>query len=530
MSAIQRFNPVSSKVFRNCLTTGMAALLLVACSGSEEKALALGSEAQSLLEAHRIAEARQTINRAIEQRDDILDLQLLRARIEVAAGDQNSAYSAFNDALALDRSNPEALVAVAQIGLQNGHLNESEAAVDRLMTLYPGEPEALILKGVINVVHNRGEAALANAEAVLAQAPNSEPASLLKGRALFILRRPDEALAAVLDAKRIAPQSPAVAQALAEVYRQRNEGRKMLGELEILLAAQPDDQNIPLDIANTQYKLGETAPARMTLFALSMKQRTGAVTARLITDLWREYDLAPLTPEQITNLAAQSRIEMRIAAARFYLETGALDQAERVLAQSPASDDVNAVRASIAIARGQPGVGEQLANAILSHDKTHCGALLAKSEVQMLGRKFGDAVTNGQVAIANCPQLVSAYLVLAAAKDALPGAGRPAAELVYREAVQRNPQDFRVTFAYADWLERGKESTRAVAIARRLTNSAPALVSGWRYYLTLCKRYPAENCARDAALGVARSEQRYAVDLRPDQPPEIRLFGRLNDR
>src|SRR5690606_15379064 len=115
-------------------------------------------------------------------------------RIELAAGSFSGAYDAYNEALALDRSNAEALQAVSQLGLRTGHLRESLEATERILTLAPKQRDALLVRGIHALIRRRFDEAIGYADQMLADQGANENASILKARALFMKGEPESAL------------------------------------------------------------------------------------------------------------------------------------------------------------------------------------------------------------------------------------------------------------------------------------------------------------------------------------------------
>jgi predicted Zn-dependent protease len=119
------------------------------------------------------------------------------------------------------------------------------------------------------------------------------------------------------------------------------------------------------------------------------------------------------------------------------------------------------------------------------------------------------------------------WFLSAQAYEALGGdSGASGANRVYRDALDANKQSEPLTAAYARWLVSQHRTREAVAIARRLTRYAPALLSGWRLYANLCQRFD-QSCVRSAATGLANAGTLFGVDLEPGQPPPNGLLGRF---
>lgn len=507
---------------------GLLVPTLNGCSDPARKAAEQGAIAQAQLDARQIPLARISIAKAIAIRDDILDLQLLRGRIEAAAQSPGSAFGAYSDALALDSANGEALLGVAHYGMQSGHIEESEEATDTILTLEPTQADALLLKGIYNLVHGRRDDALANAEAILAQRPGDVSGSILKARALATLDRSDEALELIENVRKMSGESEGLTRTLLEFYRLKDDGAAMIPQFDALRRTSPGDRALILDEANALYKLGQGERARAFLRALMLRPRTSDLTGRLVTGLWTEYDPEPLDPAALAQFGRDAGRPARKAAARFYLMRNDPARALQALGADPGDADMAALRAQASIAQGRVGAGLSVADGIVQGDKTNCDALLARAQALLLLRRDKEAIIASQSAAANCPQMVPTFTVLARANMA--SGSDAAAELAFRDGTSRNTQDGTLARAYAAWLERKGNGTRAVAIARRLTNAAPALVSGWRLYLDLCQRDPYEGCADDAQKGLDRAKIRYAVDRRPDEPDQPGLFSRLQPR
>ncbi len=520
--------PIYRIFWRIAISTALSACLIAAsgCSNSTKSAMAKGALAQSQFEAGQIWEARQTITKAIAERDDIVELQLLHARIDLAAKSPANAFTAYSNALSLDSSNVEALLGVSQLGLQIGYLRESEDAADRILTLDPRQQDALIIKGLHNVIKHHYADTLANADAILANAPTSEGGLILKARALALLNRSDEALTVVENARKASGDSRGVGMTLLELYRQRGDGPAMVAELERLRKSSANDYSLDIDEANTLYKLSDIPRARAILRHLIFDQKLDDAGAIAVTSLWKEYDPAPLDTNALAEFAAKTGMPARKAVARYFLDRNDPIHANAALLGAPPIDDIVALRAQISIAQGKLDEGLGQARAILQRDQTHCDALVAKAQVDVARGRADDAITASQVAVSSCPQLITANLVLARAHKIR--GSREGVGIAFRDGFERNSQDSDLTRAYTAWLEQTGQGTRALAIARRLTNNAPALLSGWKLYLEICAKVPGSNCTTEAEAGLAVARRRFGVDPRQGERQSNGLFGRLN--
>jgi tetratricopeptide (TPR) repeat protein len=103
------------------------------------------------------------------------------------------------------------------------------------------------------------------------------------------------------------------------------------------------------------------------------------------------------------------------------------------------------------------------------------------------------------------------------------------ASRVYEQALDANKQSSELTAAYTQWLVSEGRQREALAMARRLTRYAPALVSGWQQYVDLCQRFDT-GCLDDAHQGLADASTRFGVDPVPGSAPPNGLFGRLDEQ
>ncbi|MBC2668148.1 tetratricopeptide repeat protein [Novosphingobium piscinae] len=506
----------------------MSAFAVTGCSDGIEAANAQGAEAQALLDAGDLVSARKTITAAIAKRDDIVALHLLRARIEERAGSAAGAFSAYNAALALDSTNGEALAGVARLGMQLGYVRESESAANRILALDPRAPIGLLFKGLSNLLSHRFEAAVTNADAILEQSPNDENALILKSRALSLLGKSDEAFA-VIEQARTSEQDPlGIVLTKLELHRYRGNGADMVPLLEQARRLAPDRAEYDVDEADTLYKLGKAAEARSIIVARLLDAKTDGKTAHGLTALWAEYDRQPLDAAAMERIARDAPLPARLAVARHFLEQADPVRAIATLANSPYINDVIALRARAMVAQGNLKDSMVQVDQILAKDRTHCDALLAKAAALARVGRFDGVVPLSNLAANTCPQQPVAYVLLAQANEAL---GNKAGSLIaFRDGFDRNGQDSALARTYSAWLERSGQSTRAVSIVRRLTHNAPSLLSGWKLYVELCTRYPAENCRADALAGQTAARTQFGVDPRTDEMPVTGLFGRLSRR
>ena len=501
-------------------------LVLVACSGDAERAMSQGAVAETQFASGDLAAARKSIAAAIDERDDLAALQLLRGRIEIAGQRFAPAFDAYSAALALEATNMEALQGVAQLGLRTGHLDASEEATGRILALSPDQPDALLIKGLLALVRNRPVEAIENADRILASAPGNEGGVILKARALYLRGEPAQALAMIEKAVPLAGNSAGLVLTRLELMREVGNAAGMLAQFAALHKLRPDDFDLTIDEANLRYKTGDKQAARTLLSeAVLARPRTAAQVAG-ITALWRDYDPEPLDASGRARLR-QASGAARAEVARFYLDSGRAKEALELLA-GDASLAARALAARATIAAGDRAGGAAAAETILETDQTQCDALIARSAKLLDERRGSPAIVAAQTAAAECPQNAAAWLQLAKANEARGKAAE--VSRAFADAVLRNPQDANLSVGYVAWLERQGVARQAVAEARRLTRKAPALMGAWTAYLAVCEHHAEAGCATDARNGRSKALGTLGIDRPIGQRAPNGLFGRLPQR
>ena len=532
MIAIQLIN-LGKHSRRWCFVPLLAACLAVsACSDRREEASEFGALAQSHLQNGNIPAAQQAIRSAISARDDVVELQLLRGRIELAAESTQGAYDAYSVALSLDPVNAEALQGVSQLGLSTGNLDQSLDATDRILSISPNQPNALLVRGLHELVRRRFGDAVKYADRLSETGQMNENARILKSRALFLDGDTAGALAQVAlpgEAEAIeggiAP-SETIALTRLEIFREARDADRMAAEFLRLKGMRPQDVGLRLDEANFYYRRGRTSDAAEYLAAALSKDDVlpdNAIEAVKILD---EYGSDTLNSAQWRKIGQESTPDAVTILARYLLSSGNLPAAN-ILVSSLEGALGDGLSSRLQALEGRHDAAIKAANRVLAKDATNCDALIGKS-VALLGKNDAEnAVKAGQQASAECPQDIGGYFAAAKAYDAWE---RPAAtRRLLGQALSVHPQNFTVARTFADWLVAAGEGRSAVAIMRRYTRDTPSSQRGWAYYADLCAKAGA-GCEREGRAAYASVADRYGIDLPTGQLQPNGLFGRFVTR
>ena len=501
----------------------MIILALPACRDDAAIADAEAERAQVLLEQDRLAEARIAINGAISAQDDIPDYYIKRGRIEFAAGSPEAAFDAYYDAIALDPSNFEALQAVSQLGLQIGRIRESLAATEALLALSPEDETALLTRGLHYYVRSKFEDAEDLADRILELNPINESGVILKSRVLFESDRREEALLLLSTLDDVYPNSAGIALTRLELFRANRNGPGMRQQFAILRQEMPQRVDLRLDEANLLFKTGRSQAALGLTVDAIVEGGANLDVAGDVIKLWNEFSATEFTSEQIGRIGDAAAPSARSMVAEYLALARKAEAARRLAATLPQIEETS-ILSQNAMYSGDLGTASAMAGSILAQEESHCRALTVRSWTSLRGRKPRAALSDAQQAASQCPEDRFAWTMIATSYDALGDTTN--AYRAWQQGSDELPQDSVYTANFVQWLlERGR-GRQALAVSRRLTRAAPALLSGWQLYLQTCVT-TGNPCANEAQRGLSEARSMYWIDFEPGERPPEGLFGRI---
>ncbi|WP_159797082.1 tetratricopeptide repeat protein [Croceibacterium salegens] len=514
-----------SRFFRETLRNGTLCFAMLGaiagCSDSANEAATAGATAQQQLERGDLAEAKRSISKAIAARDDIVDLHLLKGRIELASGAPSEAFDAYFDALALDRSNGEALQAVSQLGLETGHFRESLEATEQILALAPQQPEALLIRGQHAFIQRRFDEAISYADQIPKDQVNFENASILKARALLMEDMPEDALDVVNAVSQPGGDSAEIALTKLEIFRTLRRPEQMKLQFERLRKLRPKDLELRIDEANLLFKQGDRTKAIDRVSSVLLDNQAKPDNVEQILRLWWEYGAQDAPNKLFEAIASSTSVHSRASVASFLIDQGRNTAARRII-ETLDEEDRRGLLARLLAAEGEFAQAKRTAESVLIRDSTQCDALLARSEANLGLRLLISSLRDAQQAASECPNQASNWLVAARAYTAmgqLDGADR-----IFSQALDENPQNLRIAQTYSDWLLQEGRRREAVAIARRFTTNSPASLAAWRLYEVVCNSASAD-CVGQAAEGFRDALTRFGIDPAPGSPRMNRFLS-----
>ena len=496
-------------------------LFLTGCAGSEGEAQQEASAARTLLAAGDLPGARQAIGRAIAADSDDPSILLLDAQIKYRMAEYRAAFEAYQTLLVFEPDNIEALSAVAQLGIGLSDPSASRRAIERALQIDPENVDVLMSRAVLELNDNEYAEAERTAQKLSQISGGQARGTIVRARILMKQNRPEAAYALLNQTVSEVGNDRLLATALLEVARREREVPVMLEQYAYLIPLNPASTALPLDEINVRYKTGDVDGARAKTGEYIDRFGNDNVAMRQLAELWTEYDDQPLNDGTIRDLAGSSKAAARLAAARFYLAEGEIEQADRMVETSPDGRFMGVI-SRLHVARGSK-VGADLARQILQSDTTDCDALTAMIEWEMAARRYSPAIVQAQTLATQCSDRIDGYLHLA---DAYKASGNATSvERAYRDGIEVHPQNARLAESFANWLiEQGRESS-AVSVVRRLGNAAPTRPSTWRVYQNVCRQAGNSACSRTAADGLAKAQRTLVFDPLPGLKPADPLLG-----
>jgi tetratricopeptide (TPR) repeat protein len=518
-----------SKRAKTLLVMGLASAL-AACSTAQTRADKEAARAVTYFNAGNFEQARISILAAIAERDDLASQWQLLGRTELSLAHLQEAYTAYSRVLELEATNPEALRAVGELAFQTGRSDEAVRVADRSLSLQPNANWAFLIKGLVALDKRRLPEAIELADTILKTSPQDEFANLLKARALALQKEYRGALNLVEANVPPAMRTEASYSTLVEIYRRTGDVGPLIENFEKLIAKLPTDIAMKLDYAAVLYKAGRVDQGRKLLFDLVEANPKNIDLTFKVTELWNDYDPQPLTAAQIAALKIKGSTGARVGIARYWLLRGAPALARDMLApivgeKGDSRSDAQSLYATALDALGETAKAQSIIADVLAVDKNDADALLLRARFAARKRDLPSALNDLQIIVRDHPGNERGRIALAEHFASTGDLWRT--RQLYEEALDLLPQSVRISAAYADFLFKAGDQTRAVAVLREFTQRNPSSVKGWQAMMATCRAHQNISCANSGLAGMQKAAQVYTVDERPGTLRTGGLFGRL---
>lgn len=507
-------------------TVLLAALLATAACGSKaQRAADAMAEGVQLNAAGQFQAAAAKFDYAVKLRDDLPALWIARARNQIALADYGGAFVSYRNALDQDRSNREALDAVAQLSLATNDLDKAEDYAGQILALDPSDVSGQMMRATVAFRRGRIDAADEAVGKTLAQDPGNEAARVLKSR---ILQRQGDAkgalalIAPIFDA---GGGSADLRRQLVSLYERDADAGGLARVAERNARDRPRDAAVQIALARQLILTGRLAPAATALNALNRNAASDATRDGVVTMLI-DADVAPGTVAAILSTLPAVEQSLAIAAAQHALAVGngavAAARLAPLVAAHPLVAATTDLHASYALALAQIGRNPEAARvaaAVLALDPGDSAALSARTLTEIAAGDLNAALRDARVVSRDNPGSAAAVALLAQIYRAKGDAASAAAAI--GGGYNDNADDAGFLKLYVAQLVAAARADEAASIARSFTIRNPASAVAWRLRAQLSAAAKDGAGANRANAMLARLHGRAAT--LPTPPPEERL-------
>ncbi len=500
-------NPSRASRPRHRPVIAAAALLMLAgCQSAADRAASAMAQGQQLAAAGQYAQAQAQFDIAVKARDDLPELWMMRARNQIALQDYAGAFASYRSVLDQDRSNREALDAMAQLSLASKRLDEARDYAEQILSMAPDDPTGLLVTASVAFQTGRYDSAAAGVAKLLAQTPGNE-------RALVLSSRLEERRGRVVQA--IALLEPIFLQAgggdelraqMVSLYGHQANGPGLLAVATRDAADRPQDAvaqrtwGKQLVVAG---QLGEAILAFDAAHKIAPGDSQRAATVRALADT----GIAPATIADALNAASEPQSDLALAIAEYAIGQGDYATGAAVLAGNDTPQDASKVDHDGALAftaavTGRMDEARQRARETLALDGGQPYALMARAIVAMAARNPDAALRDARQVVSDNPSFAPGVTLLSRVLTVR--GDRLLAEKAYFDANNADRDDPTTLRQLAALLVSRGRTLDALDYSRNFTMRNPASLFGWTLRQDLCRRAGDAACVKRAATLAAR--------------------------
>lgn len=492
-------------------------ILALGCDNTEKERDALLSNAASLEQSGKHAEAREQAQKALTLDPAATQGYLLVARSFVKEGNTDEALKNYTLVYERTPDNLEALENLSRLNLVKGELALAESFANKAAAISPASLEVKIVTAGVHLRKKEYDKAKPILEEVRATAPDNEEVAI--GLATIALNQsaPKEAKK-ILEDTLSAQKTPstAVLSMLTNIAIEANDMAGAEQYLIRLMEAHPSDESLPLQLANIYAASGKAKEAP-GLLRRYLEQRPDAISVRTrlaeISIADGNYDEAL----KIVDGAQQQTPKIRLLRAGVLTQSGKVAESipllREIIADSTTDNETISAAylglASIFMQQNKLAEAEAELTALLTRDPKNTQALFMRSGLFFNRRDFEKALKDMEAVVENSPNDPSAFLGLA---DVLNGSGDSArAEQIISDVIVRFPSygQAYITMANLQMLQNKPEAAlMTLDIGKSAVQSNIDIILNRADILVALKRF---DDARKELEELAKSRSEYKV-------------------
>ena len=372
---------------------------------------------QAAMAAGDLRQARRALLRLTRVKQDVAEYWIALGQVQIQLDSYRQAYSAFNRAHELDRTNVPVLASMAQLALLSGDLDLANEQARSLALLSPDNPAVILVRGYTDLRSGNLDKAEAAADTLLADSPDDSFAKVLKARVLVARDKTDEAIALMEAQHRAVPNDLGAIRALSAIYRSREDWRN-LARIEIdAHRRSPQDRAVAAQAIEASLRAGDVVSARqISTPYLSPKTNLKVLEATL--EMWALYAPPGAVLPDAPKLANAAAGDARVSFANYFNDVAKPAIAEALLGSgrlpvTPENARFNAVLAQALSLQGKADEAKQLFDRVLDREPDQSEALRGRSMLETRAGMTKQAVIDAQRLVIINPKSGKDRLLLA---------------------------------------------------------------------------------------------------------------------
>jgi Flp pilus assembly protein TadD len=384
----------------------------------ERDARANFNQYQQALASGDLRAARKALLKVVRVQQDVPDYWMALGRLQLQLGSYRGAYNAYAHAHELDRTNVEALAAMAQLALTSGEAELATEHARDLALLAPANPMVAVVHAYTDLQSGNLDKAETGLNGVLANAPNDSFATRLKARVLLAKTEFDDAIALLEQQHRAVPEDKGTTQNLAAMYKVRDDWRNVARIQYDAHKLEPKNLKISHDTVEAFLRAGNVAAAAK-LSAPLVQPNSNSQLVEDVLGLWADY--APRGTDALDPKLGQAMSgERRVSFANYYNRIGKPAAAAALLSGSklPVTHDNarwNAVFAQALALQGRGTDAKRLFDQVLDREADQADALRGRSALEAKTGNTRQAIIDAQRLVTVEPNSGEDRLLLAQA-------------------------------------------------------------------------------------------------------------------
>jgi tetratricopeptide (TPR) repeat protein len=514
------------KIKREWLTSAvffcLALLLVMGCSGPEEKKLKFFNKGKALYEKGQMVDAKLEFKNAIQIDPKYADAYYMLGMVELRTGNFNGAFTYFRKTAELQPKHLKAQIELGRLLLGSQMIDEAQEKASLVLTEDPKNVDGIILQSAIYLA-KKDTAQARNLMEGLVNRGESAPDTFIM-LALALKQSGDSGAEENALLKGIAanPRSINLHLILADYHMRQKRMVEAVADMKKVIGIEPDNLRYRTSLARLYWESGKAQEAAEVLKAITAANPQKEEAWIYAGGFYLQYKKHEEAEREFKAGIQQNKnsFKIRFALSELYANTGRMDQAVTILkeclglSKESANPDIiqtkNAL-AKIALARQDIIEAKKYVDEVIKESPKNTEAIFIRGTIYLSQGDAIRSIADLRTVVTDKPQFILGHIRLAEAHtyngevnlamDTLKAALRidpksrdlnrtlakayaiqknpKEAETILRMLLQANPNDLEVQFELGDIFMSAGDFKRAEELYVAAKNSAPNTPVGY---------------------------------------------------